>query len=365
MDEPILRAWMQEPVIPATSYAERPGRWIAEPSWPSPRITEQSLWLTVDGGLASEPGPRAQLESRGHEGGGADSGAWCPYGAVADYPGDQRGEDALAACFTSEPLADRLELLGNPVVELELTSDRPQAHVAVRLTDVAPDGSSLFVSRGLLNLSHRDSHETIAPMRAGEPVRVRVVLDVVGHAFHPGHRIRLAVSPTYWPFAWPSPEIVTLGIAVGDRSSVALPVRPRADEDELLAPFPEAEHASTPAADDESTRARRLLRDLGSGTWRLELEAVDWTSLHESRLAFGERGTEDWTIVEGDPLSARVDREFRHELRRGSWRVSCTTRTSLSATATDFILQTGLEVFEGDEKVHALERTISIPRDGT
>ena len=32
MDEPVLRAWMQESVPPATTYAERPGRWIAESS---------------------------------------------------------------------------------------------------------------------------------------------------------------------------------------------------------------------------------------------------------------------------------------------------------------------------------------------
>ena len=34
MDEPVLRAWMQESVRPATTYAERPGRWVAETAWP-------------------------------------------------------------------------------------------------------------------------------------------------------------------------------------------------------------------------------------------------------------------------------------------------------------------------------------------
>ena len=364
MDEPILRAWIQEPVPPATSYLERPGRWVAERAWPSPRIEEQRLWLTAAGALAHAHDAHGLVETRGHEGGGADSGNWCPYGAPADFPGDQRGEDALAACFTTGPLEQRLEILGTPIAELELVSDRPQAHVAVRLTDVAPDGSSLLVARGLLNLSHRDSHETIAPMLPGQPVRVRVVLDAAGHAFEPGHRILLAVSPTYWPFAWPSPEIVTLGIAVGDSSTLALPVRPVSDDDAALAPFPEAEHAPPLAADDEPARARRIVRDLVAGSWRVEQDAVEWTTLLESGLAFGERGSERFTIVEGDPLSARVDRAYRHELQRGSWRVACETRTSLSATATDFIVSTGLEVFEGDERVHQLERTISIPRDG-
>jgi putative CocE/NonD family hydrolase len=364
MDEPILRAWMQDPVAPATTRLERPGRWVAEASWPSPRILTQRLWLTGGAALSEQPGPPRVVETRGHEGAGADAGHWCPYGAPADYPGDQRAEDALAACFTSAPLEARLEILGNPVVELELSSDRPQALVAVRLTDVAADGSSLLVSRGLLNLSHRESHETVSPLVPGERVRVRVVLDVAGHGFDPGHRLRLAVSPTYWPFAWPSPEIVTLGVSVGNASSLELPVRPPSADDVQLASFPEPEIAPPLAADDEPSRARRIVRDLASGSWRLEQDVVEWTRLLESGLAFGERGSDVFTIVEGDPLSARIDRHYRHELQRGPWKIACETRTSLSATATDFIVGTELEVFEGDERVHRLERTISIPRDG-
>jgi putative CocE/NonD family hydrolase len=364
MDEPILRAWLQEPVAPATSYAERPGRWVAERSWPSPRIGERRLWLTGEGSLSAGPEAPGRRQTRGHEAAGLDAGAWCPYGSPADYAGDQRMEDSLAACFTSAPLAARLEILGAPIAELELDSDRPQALVAVRLTDVAPDGSSLLVSRGLLNLSHREGHESVTPLAPGERVPVRVVLDVAGHAFESGHRIRIAISPSYWPFAWPSPEIVTLGISVGDASRLVLPVRPPTADDELLAPFSEAEHAPPLAGDDESSRARRIVRDMLTGGWRLELEAAGWTTLRDSGLAFGERGSESWTIVEGDPLSARVDRSYRHELRRGSWQVASETRTSLSATASDFIVHTDLEVFEGDMPVHRLERTISITRDG-
>ncbi|MCF8038905.1 MAG: CocE/NonD family hydrolase, partial [Desulfohalobiaceae bacterium] len=36
MDEPMLRAWMQDSVPPTTSYEHRPGRWICEFEWPSP-----------------------------------------------------------------------------------------------------------------------------------------------------------------------------------------------------------------------------------------------------------------------------------------------------------------------------------------
>jgi uncharacterized protein len=364
MDEPRLRAWMQEAVPPATSHTSRPGRWVAEREWPSPTIAPRRLWLTATGTLAESPGPSGRLEARGHEGGGADSGTWCPYGAPADFPGDQRGEDALARCFTSEPLDQRVEILGAPVVMLELAADRPQAHVALRLCDIAPDGSSLLVARGLLNLSHREGHDTVVPMLPGERTLVRVVLDVAGHAIEAGHRIRLAVSPTYWPVAWPSPEIVTLTVTAGDKSYLDLPVRLPSELDESLPPFDEPEHAPPLAADDESTRARRIVRDLGTGSWHCELERADRTTVHASGMVFGERGSERSTIIEGNPLSARVDCAYRHEIRRGDWQVASETKTSLSATATEFIVTTGLEVFEGAECVHRLARVVSIPRDG-
>jgi putative CocE/NonD family hydrolase len=56
MDEPLLRAWIQEPVRPARSYAERPGRWVSETAWPSPRIETQRLYLGGGGALGRAPG---------------------------------------------------------------------------------------------------------------------------------------------------------------------------------------------------------------------------------------------------------------------------------------------------------------------
>jgi hypothetical protein len=363
MDEPLLRAWIQEPVRPATSHALRPGRWVAEAAWPSPRIEPQTLALRGDGTLAAGDGPAGVRRTRGHEGGGSEAGTWCPYGAPADFPGDQRAEDALALTFDTPPLTEAVELLGYPALTLELASDRPQAHVAVRLTDVAADGSSLLVSRGLLNLSHRDGHAVVHPLLPGEPVSVRIVLDAVGHAFLPGHRIRLALSPTYWPFAWPSPELVTLTVSTGAASTLELPVRPPSDADAALAPFPEPEHAAPVTDDDTSTRSRRVVRDLVTGAWQLEQEGSEWTVLPDG-LGFGEHGSQTFTIVEGDSVSARIDRAYRHELRRGDWRIATDTRTSLAATATEFVVTTELSAYEGDELVHHREQTTAFPREG-
>lgn len=83
---------------------------------------------------------------------------WCPY-SVAEASADQRQDDAGSLCFDTAPLAADLWIVGVATLALRIAADAPQAMVAARLTSVAPDGVSALITYGLLNLSHRDSHE--------------------------------------------------------------------------------------------------------------------------------------------------------------------------------------------------------------
>ena len=98
---------------------------------------------------------------------GKHAGSWCPFGRGADQAGDQREDDARSLVFETPPLDETIEILGAPVVTLEIASDRPIANLVVRLCDVHPDGESLRVSFGVLNLTHRDSHESADAAGAG------------------------------------------------------------------------------------------------------------------------------------------------------------------------------------------------------
>jgi uncharacterized protein len=363
MDGPLLRAWIQEPVTPAPWYAERPGRWVAEPAWP-PADRPPLVLHPSPGGLVTQAPEATTVEHRGIESAGLDCGAWCPYGGAVDYPTDQRREDAISLAFDGAPLAERLELLGDPVAVLELSCDRPLGLVAVRLCDVAPDGASLLVSRGLLNLTHRSGHEEIEPVRPGEPMTVRVGLDAVGHAFPAGHRIRFTVSSTYWPFAWPSPEVVTLALRLGPGTRLELPARPALDTDAALPAFGEPVQARTEEGADDGTKERRISRDLGTGRTVLELEQTDAASFVADALEVRERALERYTIVEGDPLSAFVERSTRATMSRGEWGVTITTETSMSATSDAFLVSSGIDAFEGDVRVFTRRRSVRIPREG-
>jgi putative CocE/NonD family hydrolase len=374
MDEPMLRAWMQEPVAPAGWHAERPGRWVAESEWPSPRIGT-SRWvlgpdgLTADGTDVDASAVSEQpLHHRSPETTGQDAGAWCADGGAGDWPVDQRAEDGRSLAFTSAPLAEPLEILGFPEVTLELAADRPQALVAVRLCDVAPDGSSLLVTRGLLNLARRDGRERTAPLQPAERCAARVRLDAIGQRIPAGHRLRVAISTAYWPWAWPAPEPATLTVFAGPACRLELPVRPPQDADAALAPFGEPEW-SQPLGQEvlrSDPTSRTLSRDLATGAHELTFR---WDVGGRRRLAGNGVELDDtngttYRIVDGDPLSASVRCRCGSTLARGDWHTRVETDSRMTATTTEFLVTHALDAYEGDERVYARTWTLSFPRDG-
>ena len=368
MDEPMLRVVMQEDLPAAPWYAECPGRWVGEASWPSARIAPLSFHLNADG-LGRAAGPETDLVNASPQTCGIAGGEWCPYGTGGDgpeFPGDQRIDDGGSICFDSAPLTERLEVLGAPVVELELAVDRPSAFVAVRLNDVKPDGAAARATFGVLNLTHRNGHETPQAMTPGQRTRVRVQLNDTAYAFLPGHRIRLSVSTTYWPMIWPSPETVTLTL-VGSAGTLTLPVRPTDDDEPALVAFAAPEQApAMPATQLETGRSSNTVsRDVMTG--RVDIVAERGGGLvriDDHGLVAGRRNShERMSITDDDPLSAETAMVFENRIGRGDFQVRIEARTRLRATKETFVLTADLDVWEGDERIMAKSWNCPIPRD--
>jgi hypothetical protein len=255
-------------------------------------------------------------------------------------------------------------ILGFPAVELELEADRPQALVCVRLCDVFPDGTSALVSRGLLNLSHRDSHEHPQPLEPGRRYRVRVELDAIAYAVPAGHRLRVAVSSTYWPWAWPSPEPVTLAV---HGLALELPVRPPRPEDAELPAFAEPEH--TPALEQERQEAapdgRSLRRDYGSGRveQRFDYDVGGTVRFVPIDLVSEDTNSSAYTIVEGDPLSAEVTFAAATGIARDDWSGRAEVTASMRADAEAFSVTSVLTAYESGEQVFTRTWEHRFPRD--
>ncbi|MDX1604571.1 MAG: CocE/NonD family hydrolase [Candidatus Competibacterales bacterium] len=369
MDEPLLRVWMQDSVAPTTSYQERPGRWVTERAWPSPDIVPRTYRLERDRLIAPE-GTRHEragevLPIRSPLTTGLFAGKWCSYAAAPDLPDDQRQEDGGALVFDSDILEAPLEILGAPEIELEVRADRPVAMIAARLSDVLEDGSATRVTFGLLNLCHRESSESPRVIELGRWYRVRVALNHVAQSFPAGHRIRIALSTSYWPLAWPPPEPVKLELDV-DNCRLHLPVRPPQPADGDLRPFGAPEGA--PEIDTsrvaqgqhnwfvvknlaENASELQVIND--DGRWRIE--EID-TEIEAATYEWYRCRAADFDSVEGETRTVRG-------FQRRDWAVRTVTRTVLNSDRTHFYLRAELDAYEGRRRIFSMNWDRRIRRD--
>jgi len=366
MDEPGYRVWMQDSVPPKTCYHARPGRWVAEAQWPSARIQWRKLHLNPGGGLEERARRATPLTLSSPLWVGVAAGEVGRYGDAAEWATDQREDDGGSLVFMTEPLKERVEILGAPQLDLIFASDKPLALVAVRLNDVAPDGSSTRVTVGLLNLNHMKSHEKPVRLKPGTRYTATVDLDDIAHAFPAGHRIAVSISTVYWPIAWPSPELVTLTV-FGGKSALRLPVRPEDPADAQLPPFAEPEQAEdTPAVKREvpALTRRTVTRDLLTG--KITVDFPRWTGETEMTdigQTFTSQANCRYTIVEGDPLSAAIETDYRVSLKRRDTTVTHHSTGRMTCDATHFRVETTLEVYENDRKVFSRSWDEKIKRD--
>jgi putative CocE/NonD family hydrolase len=359
MEEPMLRVWMPEP---GSHVAEAKGRWIAEPVWPSPRVSPTD-WMLSDEDLlpSGSPSATSARSIRAHQAVGLEGGVWISQGTA----GDQSSEDGRSLTFDSAPLADELEVLGYPQLVLDLSADRPLALVAVRICELGANGSSLLVSRGILNLTHRDGHEKLAPLEPGRRYSVAVEFDFTSHTFSAGSRLRVAVSPAYWPWVWPSPETVTLAVATGERCRLGLPVR-AAGTDDRAPVFADAETADPlPVEFHPASREILVTRNLTTGVYEQSERSGHGTgvTIFPDGLVLETANVDRYFIDDDDPLTAAIECDRTCTVERGEWRTRVETRSRLSANADSFFVMNTLEAFEGGAPVFARSWTRVIPRD--
>ena len=364
MDEPAMRAFVEDWQPPSDTLAQARGRWVGEARWPSPAIGEQQFWLSP-GGLIDGPKVRATVPLRSPPWTGTGGGEWMCTGVPGERPTDQRDDDALSRCFDSAPLEEDVVILGNPVVALSLCADRPGAQLAVRLCDVAPDGSSLRVSYAVLNLAHRFSSADPRPTVPGEAEEVRITLKMCGHRVPAGHRLRLALSTACWPLVWPAPDDATLTLLLGG-CRLLFPTRRGGGPAARFDPPRHGPAAPTTVLAGSKT-SRRVTLDPVAETATVVTEA-EGGLFGEGALRFDDIGTElshDLTrtmTVGRDPLAAETRVVQRYGMGRDGWRIRIETETAMRGDAEAFTIEGELRAFENGALVKTRRWRERIPR---
>ena len=346
MDEPMLRAYLPYRTVSEVYPAEIPGRWVAQAAWPS-RSTRPRVLHFGRGALAAAPAAQGSLTLVGDQVVGLCKPQWMP-----SRPDDQAPDDARSLCFDSKPLEADEEILGYPLARIRVSANVAVAKLAVRLTELTPEGKSWLVSYGILNLTHRDSHEHPAPLVPGELYDVEVPLYMTAHRFKKGNRIRAAVSESLWPLVWPSPQIATLTLDL-PHSSLTLPVRPKPPR-EALFPIPVIRTAgASPYSHTE----------MGPGAEAHLRSAPRSTLIAEVATQVTTQSSEDLTVRPGDANSSVWRQENSTSWKRGDWDCTVSAAFELTSTAQELRLKETLEARKGDQEIFKREQFSTIERD--
>jgi hypothetical protein len=249
-----------------------------------------------------------------------------------------------------------------------MAADQPVAFIAVRLNDVAPDGTSARVTYGLLNLTHRDSHEHPEPLDPGKFFSVKVTMNDVAYAFPAGHKLRLALSTGYWPIAWPTPKPVTLSFFAG-KSFLDLPVRAPHPSDAALKPFEPPERAAAELTERRPPAVKRILerdRTTNETVYTVSssnTESPKLTHIKAIDLDIGQTMLKRFRIDEEDPATARAEIHLKTWFCRGVWKIRVETHTRLASDSDSFILQAEIRAYEDEEQFFRREWVCRVKRE--
>lgn len=359
--DPDYRVYVMDGVAPKTSYETRPGQWLAFSNWPAPQITQTAYAFgagTLDTLATTELTEPVTVQTNPTCGRG--TGEYFPFGfGPGELPGDQQRDDALSACFDTAPLSEPTTVLGAATVQMSLASDTSFGQIAVRLCDVAPDGSSTLISFGLLNLKFRDGFDVAQPLTPGQNYPITLDLDQAAYVIPAGHRMRIAVSPSYWPFMWPERGDVTLSIASGQLQLPALQ-----DDTGLQWSMPAAKPGKAPPlkVTRPGTEQKQLTHD--NGRDRLVIHGDDGEVENlEHGLRTSSTMTEVWSIDHDDVTSASAQIDWEHALIRDEISVSTSLETRMHCDKDAFYLSMRLRAHEGEHCVFERDFFDTVPRD--
>jgi hypothetical protein len=359
--EPPLAFFIRRSTPPEPDLSEVRGEWRFEPEWPLARIRELVLPLET-ANLTGRPGRpledtlavRGDVGTTAHIRGSYDP----PYG----LPIDQRPDEVYSLVY-DWPVEEELEILGDPVLAVTLRSSQPVAFLSAKLCEVLDDGTSVLVSRGILNLTHRDSHTTPEPLVPREAYEVSLELDATSWVFEAGHRIRLAIAGSDWPNAWPPPEASELTVVL-DRTRLVLPEvagEPLIKERPRFRPVEETR--SSPSAGD---------RERVEPTWRIEHDVyaretrVVVHQLSKSALAnqWSAWRTEDVRVGVKPlaPGTAWVESDVETEIEWPEVTARTNARLLLRSDATIYHFDLTLDVYEDGQLIRTRHWETATPR---
>jgi putative CocE/NonD family hydrolase len=122
-----------------------------------------------------------------------------------DHRSIERRDDVLV--YTSEVLDDPLDVIGTVFVKLHASSDALDTDFTANILDVYPDGRAVKLGNraaGVIRARYRNGYESTELLTPGKVEEYTIELGDIGHSFLLGHRVRIEISSSAYPFVNPN-----------------------------------------------------------------------------------------------------------------------------------------------------------------
>jgi putative CocE/NonD family hydrolase len=201
-------------------------RWHAEQDWPPPQAKPTKYYFSSQGhadllsgnGVLTSTAPRKEV---------ADSYTYDPRNPTMDpsnYISEPNGHldgawdtrssvsDEAVLIYQTPPLESAVEVIGPIEATLYAATSARDTDWMVRLVDVQPDGRASLLADGAMRARNRDPARdggfNAAQLSVIEPGKVyKYTIRFwrgTANVFQPGHRIRVEISSSWYPFFLPN-----------------------------------------------------------------------------------------------------------------------------------------------------------------
>lgn len=353
-------------------YIDDNGAWRAEMEWPPARTKSVPMYFGRDGRLDNTPPTEQAQDSYEYDPTvGVTAGIYWGGGVIPwAMPLDQRADEIKSLTFTSAPLSQDTELTGEPKAVLYISSSAETGYFHVKITDVAPDGTSKWLTDGGILASHRSSHFKPEPLVPGEIYELHIDLKFIAYVFRTGHSIRVAVASADLQNAWScgARAVHTLYRGGAHASHVILPFAP-AQEPKLAPPALKPSPRRVPTPDDFQGSGHKIMHDLVNDTVTVELtrESGLLPNSGSARPPFGQSisrrlARSRYTVSRANPAESSLQADHIYTIMRPEGEVKVEANEVLVSDAQMFRFTSRVEI-QVDGKSHFTKSwRISRPR---
>ena len=374
--DPRITAFIRKSMTPNSLGDDRPGYWITENSWPPKTSINKKFYFSKNKLINS----RTTLKNNyvifsSPQNTGYGSGEYMPWFVAGDgpeLPTDQKIDDAKSLVFDTNSLKENYKILGSPKLSLKVSSDQNCGMIAARICEINPDRSSNLVTFGIINLAQRNGREKNLRVLKNKFYSISLNLNDTGYEFSKGNKIRISLSTSYWPMAWPLPKNFKLRLKL-DECSLTLPKNILKINKKTSFNFkkPEiAEFRKTSTLKKPQKRFRKILEDKENDMTIFEIfHDASWIGpglikINDNGMILQSFVNQKFTINNNNPLSAIASYKHEHIMKKSKLNIKIIALTTISCDKKFFYYNYFLETFNNNKNFFTKKIKKQILRKG-